>query len=211
MRMAPSPASSGSSLPARSSACSSSQPPTWVSPMKICGTVMPPLARSIISSRRSRSPLDVDLREGRALAFQQRLGRVAIGAIAGGVDFDRGHFGFGRSVDPAPVIWWCARARQPGRRPARRHGRRPARSSARAQVSTVAPEVSTSSISTSRRPATWAFSSAGTRKAPCTLSARSALDRPTCCGVARTRLSAPCSTGTPAHVAKSRRPAPPTG
>ena len=34
----------------------------------------------------------------------------------------------------------------------------PARSSARAQVSTVAPEVSTSSISTSRWPAIWAFS-----------------------------------------------------
>src|ERR1017187_3889364 len=45
------------------------------------------------------------------------------------------------------------------------------------------------------QPATVAFSSAGTRKAPCTLSARSVLDRPTCCGVARTRLSAPCSTG----------------
>ena len=46
----------------------------------------------------------------------------------------------------------------------------PARSSARAQASTVAPEVSTSSTSTSLRPATSALPSAGTRKAPCTFS-----------------------------------------
>src|SRR5262245_22864446 len=39
------PANSGSSLPARSSACSSSLPPTCNAPMKICGTVICPLAR----------------------------------------------------------------------------------------------------------------------------------------------------------------------
>src|SRR5664279_5303750 len=50
-----SPASKGSSLPASSSACSSSLPPTCTLPIKICGTVMPPFARSIISSRRSQS------------------------------------------------------------------------------------------------------------------------------------------------------------
>ncbi len=38
-------ANSGSSLPARSSVCSSSLPPTCVVPIKICGTVMRPLAR----------------------------------------------------------------------------------------------------------------------------------------------------------------------
>ncbi len=54
----------------------------------------------------------------------------------------------------------------------------PARSSARAQASTVAPEVSTSSTRTSRRPATSALPSAGTRKAPCTFCARSALRQP---------------------------------
>src|SRR5208282_788403 len=49
----------------------------------------------------------------------------------------------------------------------------PARMSARAQPSTVAPEVSTSSMRTSRRPATAALPSSGTRNAPCTLAARS--------------------------------------
>ena len=44
----------------------------------------------------------------------------------------------------------------------------PARNSARAQASTVAPDVSTSSTSRSLRPATSALPSAGTRKAPCT-------------------------------------------
>src|ERR1017187_5282451 len=43
-----SPASRGSSLPASSSARSSSLPPTCTLPLKICGTVMPPFARSII-------------------------------------------------------------------------------------------------------------------------------------------------------------------
>src|SRR5262249_23314080 len=49
-------ASSGSSLPASSSAYRSSQPPTWVAPMKICGTVVRPLARSVIFARSARSP-----------------------------------------------------------------------------------------------------------------------------------------------------------
>src|SRR5262245_27261324 len=39
------PANSRSSLPARSSACSSLLPPTCNAPMKICGTVICPLAR----------------------------------------------------------------------------------------------------------------------------------------------------------------------
>src|SRR6185312_12537808 len=51
------PASNGSSLPSRSSACSSSLPPTWTVPMKICGTVMRPFALRTISSRRSQSRL----------------------------------------------------------------------------------------------------------------------------------------------------------
>jgi hypothetical protein len=61
------------------------------------------------------------------------------------------------------------------------HGnlRRPARSKARAQVSTVEPEVSTSPISMSRRPARLTFCSAVMRKAPCTFSARADLESPT--------------------------------
>src|SRR3569623_484781 len=35
---------------------------------------------------------DVDLMEVDALAFQQGLGGVAIGAVPGGVDFESGHF-----------------------------------------------------------------------------------------------------------------------
>src|SRR5579871_5647818 len=46
-----SPASSASSLPARSSAYNSSQPPTCISPMKICGKVEPAPARSYICWR----------------------------------------------------------------------------------------------------------------------------------------------------------------
>ena len=86
------PRAAASSLPARSSACSSSLPPT-------CSRADEDLrhghavrcARSIISSRRCQSRADVDFGEGDALALQQRLGRVAIGAIAGGVDFDGRH------------------------------------------------------------------------------------------------------------------------
>src|SRR5690606_36072889 len=44
-------ASSGSSRPWASSACSSSDPPTCTSPTKICGKVERPFARAIISER----------------------------------------------------------------------------------------------------------------------------------------------------------------
>src|SRR5262249_36620547 len=50
-------ASRASSRPAASSACRSSLPPTWVLPMKICGTVVRPLARSIIAVRSSGRPV----------------------------------------------------------------------------------------------------------------------------------------------------------
>ncbi len=65
-----------------------------------------------------------------------------------------------------------------------------ARSSARAQASTVAPEVRTSSIRTTRRPWTSDCRSAATLNAPCTLLARCDRDSPTCCSVGRTRRSA---------------------
>src|SRR5262249_46427711 len=48
--------SSLSSLPERLSETRSSQPPTWVSPMKTCGTVRRPPARAVISLRSSVLP-----------------------------------------------------------------------------------------------------------------------------------------------------------
>src|SRR5579864_5317737 len=50
------PASSPSSSPAASSACKSSQPPTCVSPTKICGTVHRPFALAAIAAWAARSP-----------------------------------------------------------------------------------------------------------------------------------------------------------
>src|SRR6202021_3582920 len=51
-----SPASNASSLPARSSAYNSLQPPTWVWPMKICGKGEPaPARRSSCGARSGRS------------------------------------------------------------------------------------------------------------------------------------------------------------
>src|SRR5580704_736597 len=70
----------------------------------------------------------------------------------------------------------------------------PPRNRARAQASRVAPEVNTSSTSSSLRPATSGLRSGGTRNAPCTFRARPDLSKPTCCGVAFTRLRAPCAT-----------------
>ena len=69
-----------------------------------------------------------------------------------------------------------------------------ARSNARAQASTVAPDVSTSSTKISLRPITSDFPSAETWKAPCTFCARADLSSPTCWGVALILLSARCAT-----------------
>ena len=71
----------------------------------------------------------IDFLEVDALAFQQSLGRMAIGAPAGGINFNGGHvralIGY-RRFTLLHSIWECARARQPGRKPARRHApRRP--------------------------------------------------------------------------------------
>ena len=59
--------------------------------MKICGTVLPPFARSIISARSSPVAGHVDLRERHALARQQFLCRDAIGAIRRRVNLDLDH------------------------------------------------------------------------------------------------------------------------
>ena len=149
--------------------------------MKICGTVLRPLARCDHLCSQFPVARHVDLGEVDALLLQKRLGIDAIGAIRRGVDFDGGmgvFDGLLRGFD-SQFIWGRAPRRQPGRTPARRHcGRPPAAAPARRRR-TVAPEVSTSSTRTRRRPATSALRSAGTRNAPCTLRrARPATARP---------------------------------
>src|SRR6266436_6268174 len=136
----------------------------------------------------------VDLGELDALARQQPLGGVAIGAVAGGVNLDLDH----DESYSLTISYMGGRLAATTRANTRTStAAAPARSNAREQASTVAPEVSTSSISTSFRPATSALPWAGTRKAPWTLWARSDLSSPTCWGVALTRLSAPCATVRP--------------
>src|SRR3974390_1068578 len=120
---APSAASSGSSLPSCSSAWRSSQPPTWVAPMKICGTVMRPFARSTISLLRSQSrPTSnsvnsTPLRFNRALAWPKwgKCGVVYIWKTAIFLPPDRGLLG-----PPSP-------RHNPGQRPARRQAPAPSR------------------------------------------------------------------------------------
>src|SRR6516164_3163952 len=140
----------------------------------------------------------VDLGELDALARQQPLGGLAIRAVAGGVNLDLNH-----DESLSLTISYMG-----GRLPATTRANTrtstdaaPARNNAREQASMVAPEVSTSSTSTSFRPATSALPWAGTRKAPWTLWARSDLSSPTCWGVALTRLSAPCATIRPLALA----------
>src|SRR5262245_45255998 len=129
---------------------------------------------------------DIDFGELHVLAVQQRLGRDAIGAIAGRIDFDFAHLN-GRFF----AVYMGLRAPATTRaNTSASTCAAPARSSARAQASMVAPEVSTSSMRISRRPATSTLPSAGMRKAPCTFCARADWDSPTCCGVALIRLSA---------------------
>src|SRR5712691_2656606 len=135
----------------------------------------------------------VDLLERDALAAQELLRPGAIRTIGFGVDHDRDH----------QIHLESAGTHYMGLRPvsttrantSTSTAAAPARLSARAQASMVAPEVSTSSIRISRRPATRERSA--TAKAPCTLSARSEAVSPTCCKVALTRLSASPTTGTP--------------
>src|SRR5665213_144394 len=58
----PSPAKSGSSLPARSIACRSSQPPTWTLPIKICGTVIAFGARFNMACRSALPDTSISLK-----------------------------------------------------------------------------------------------------------------------------------------------------
>ena len=107
--------------------------------------------------------------------------------------------GLGSGVDHFSGGGHGPRAAPPGRRRTRRRAhsarasattvteRAPAASRAAAAASAVAPVVTTSSTSTRSRPATRPGSAA---KAPATLAARAARERPTCGGVSRTRRSA---------------------
>src|SRR5262249_28654394 len=156
----------------------------------------------IILPRPSGFPADVDLHKCNSLAGEQRLGGMAIAAIAGGIDFDLCHRAivnsvlFRRLIHPALYMG----ARVPATTRAKAStltSAAPARNSARAQASTVAPVVITSSTRISRRPVTAALPAALTWNAPCTLSARADWERPTCCGVAFKRLSAPNTSRTP--------------
>ena len=85
------PPAAGSSLPARSSAWMSSQPPTCLPSMKICGKVVRPCALSIISARSSGLAGGVMLDIVDALLLQQCLGRRAVAAILPRIDHDRCH------------------------------------------------------------------------------------------------------------------------
>src|ERR1700739_108826 len=132
---------------------------------------------------------DVEFGECGLLARQQRLGGVAIAAARTGIDFDgSGHEALCRTgtEDYMGDLWVSTtRANTSTSTEAAL-----ARSNARAQASTVAPEVRTSSIRTTRRVCTRDCRSAETLTAPCTLLARSLRDRPICCWVGRVRRSA---------------------
>ena len=84
-------ASIGSSLPARSSACRSSQPPTCAPSMKICGKVLRPLRALDHLLADFRSIGRVVLAIGDALCFEKFLGRGAVAAKLPRIDIDRSH------------------------------------------------------------------------------------------------------------------------
>src|SRR5882724_11161368 len=140
-------------------------------------------------------------------ARQQRLGGAAVTAARAGIDFDgSGHvaLGFARIPDYMGGLWVSTtRANTSTSTEAAL-----ARNSARAQASVVAPEVRTSSIRTTRRPAMSPLRSGATLNAPCTLLARCDRDRPICCWVGRTRRSASDATFTPLCRSMTRASAP---
>src|ERR1700674_2111812 len=134
----------------------------------------------------------VDFREHDALAPQQLLRRIAVEAIIPRIDHNGCcHVGSGVLLG-VTLLYMSSRPASTTRANTRTSTcAAPARNRAREHPSMVAPEVSTSSTRTRRRPATAAREDSGTRKAPCTLTARSDADRPTCWAVDLTRLSAP--------------------
>src|SRR5271167_5065660 len=139
-----------------------------------------------------RGTCHVEFDEVHSLVAEQLFRRHAVGTKGGGIDLDRRHSlkTFARRGGRSGHYMGVRTAATTRANTSTSTDMAPARSNARAQVSIVAPEVSTSSTSTSRLPWTAASPPAGTRKAPCTLAARSARERPTCWAVARTRLTA---------------------
>src|SRR5262249_2434293 len=129
----------------------------------------------------------VDLGESGALAVEKLLGPFAIGAIRPRVNNDVRH-GEPLLKDRLRGPHYMGSPRPSTTRANTRTSTAaaPARNRARAQASMVAPEVRTSSTSTSRRSLTSARASARTRNAPWTLRERSDAVRPTCCRVAFT-------------------------
>src|SRR6202023_341507 len=125
---------------------------------------------------------DVMFGERGFFARQQRFGGAAIAAAGAGVDFDgSGHVALGRLRIPDYMgALWVSTTRA---NTSTSTDAALARNSARAQASTVAPEVRTSSIRTTRRPVISDCLSAATLNAPCTLLARWGRDRPICCWV----------------------------
>src|SRR5690606_29105567 len=67
--------SRASSLPARSRANRSSQPPTWVSPIQICGTEVRPALR-VISARTAGWPSTLISRKATPLPLSNCLARM---------------------------------------------------------------------------------------------------------------------------------------
>src|SRR3984957_18481343 len=150
---------------------------------------------------------DVEFVERGLLARQQRLGGAAIAAARTGVDFNSSGHGAlcGSGVHDYMGDLWVSTTRA---NTSTSTEAALARSNARAQASTVAPEVSTSSIRTTRRPWIRDCRSAATLNAPCTLLARSFRDRPICCWVGRTRRSASELSLTPVCRSITRASAP---
>src|SRR4029077_2562337 len=106
---------------------------------------------------------DVDLMVAHALSRKELLGILAIGAVANRINIDIGH---DRSQFLAKSYMDVRAGSATLAKTSTSTLAAPARSSARAQPSTVAPDVSTSSMRTRRRPATAGFPASGTLKAP---------------------------------------------
>src|ERR1700689_2261403 len=110
---------------------------------------------------------DIVLGERGFFARQQRFGGAAIAAARTGVDFDGSrHVALSSEVPDYMGALWVSTTRA---NTSTSTEAALARNSARAQASTVAPEVRTSSTSTTRRPAMSPARSVATLNAPCTL------------------------------------------
>src|SRR5207302_8544971 len=149
------------------------------------------------------------------LARQQRFGGAAIAAAGAGIDFNGGHGALVRKLfglqflDDKCLNYMGARWLSTTRaNTSTSTCAALVRNKARAQASAVAPDVRTSSIRMTRRPAISVLRSAATLNAPCTLLARCGRDSPICCSVARMRRSASAASFTPLWREITRASAP---